>query len=31
MLEDIKKLKIELDEELSNVNSMNELNDLRTK
>lgn len=31
MLEDIKKLKIELDEELSNVNSMNELNDLKTK
>ena len=31
MLEDIKKLKIELDEELSNVNSMNELNDLRIK
>ena len=31
MKEDIKKLKIELDEELSNVNSMDELNDLRTK
>ena len=31
MKEDIKKLKIELDEELSNVNSMNELNDLRIK
>ena len=31
MKEDIKKLKIELDEELSNVNSMNELNDLKTK
>ena len=31
MLEDIKKLKSELDEKLSNVNSMNELNDLRTK
>lgn len=31
MLEDIKKLKSELDDELSSVNSMNELNDLRTK
>ncbi len=31
MKEDINKLKIELDEELSNVKSMNELNDLRTK
>ena len=31
MLEDIKKIKNELDEEISNVNSMNELNDLRIK
>ena len=29
MIEDIKRLKTELEEEISNVNSMNDLSDLR--
>ena len=31
MIEDIKRLKTELEEEISNVNSMNDLSDLRLK